>query len=134
MAIGTDVVTYLDANSALTAGTDLFEGPMPEMPNSCVAVAPTGGEEGDYTMGASLSAPGVEITRFQVMVRDAAQATCVSTANTVYALLANLGPVTINSRLYHNVESIDGEPYFIGQDKNELYRYVFNMRAWKARG
>lgn len=134
MAVGADIVAYLDSASALTAGTDLFEGPMPELPLICVAITPTGGEGGEYTMGASLSAPGLEQTRFQLMVRHTVQATAISNANAYHALLANLGPTTLSGRLYHNVEPIDGEPYSIGQDDNNAWRYVANYRAWKARG
>lgn len=134
MAVGADIVSYLDTNTALTAGTDLFQGPLPELPDNCVAITPTGGEEGEYTMGASLSSPGVEMTRFQLAVRNTVQATAITNANTYHALLANLGPVTISTRLYHHVESIDGEPYSIGQDDNMRWRYVANYRAIKARG
>lgn len=134
MPLGADIVAYLDSATSLTAGTDLFEGPMPELPNACVAITPTGGEEGEYTMGSSLSAPGVEIGRFQLAVRHGTQATAISNANTYHALLANLGPTTLSGRLYHNVESVDGEPYSIGQDENLRWRYVANYRAFKARG
>lgn len=134
MPLGADLVAYLDSASSLTAGTDLFEGPMPELPDACVAITPTGGEGGEYTMGASLSSPGLEMARFQLMVRHGTQATCVSNANTYHALIANLGPTTLSGRLYHHVEPIDGEPYSIGQDENLRFRYVSNYRAWKARG
>lgn len=134
MPLGADLVAYLDSASSLTAGTDLFEGPMPELPDACVAITPTGGEGGEYTMGASLSSPGLEMSRFQLMIRHGTQATCISNANTYHALIANLGPTTISGRLYHHVEPIDGEPYSIGQDENLRFRYVANYRAWKARG
>ena len=130
-----DLVAYLDSVTSLTAGTDLFEGPMPEKPDSCVAITPTGGEEGDYTMGPSLSAPGVEYGRFQLAVRRATKTLAQSDALAYYALLANLGPITLGAGvLYHNVESLDGEPYSIGQDANDLWRCVCNFRATKARG
>lgn len=134
MSLAQDMVTYLDSVTALTAGTDLFRGPMPEAPDDCTVCTATGGEEGEYVMGSSLSAPGVEFSRFQLMVRRAAMATAETDAAAYHALLANLGPVTINGRLYHNVESIDGEPYPLGQDQNERYRYVANYRAVKVRG
>jgi hypothetical protein len=134
MAVGADIVAYLDTATSLTAGTDLFEGPLPELPDACVAITPTGGEGGEYTMGASLSAPGLEMTRFQLAVRNAVQATAISNANSYHALLANLGPTTLSGRLYHHVEPIDGEPYTIGQDDLMRWRYVANYRAWKARG
>lgn len=132
--VAPDIAQYLDSVTPLTYGTDLFDGPMPEQPANCVAIAATGGEPGEYTMGDSLSAPGVEFARFQLMVRRTAQATASSDAATYHALLANLGPVTLSGRLYHHVESLDGEPYTLGQDGNLMWRCVANYQAVKARG
>lgn len=135
MAVEADIVEQLDGQASLTAGKNLFEGLMPEDPDLCVAVASTGGElSDDYEMGASLSAPGLEFSRFQVMVRADDQAEARTKAHAVYALLANLGPVTISTRDYQHVESIDGEPSLIGQDQRGRWEYVMNFRAMKARG
>lgn len=132
--VAEDIVTYLDTASALTPGTDLFRGPMPELPADCVAIAATGpADKPENVMGPSLSFSGVEYSRFQIMVRRTLLATCETDAAAYHALLANLGPVTINARLYHNVEA-DGEPYPLSQDGNERYRYVANYTAVKARG
>ena len=135
MSIEADIVAYLDTNTSLTAGTDLFQGPLPELPNNAVSITHTGGEKGDYTMGPSLSGPGIEYGRFQMMVRRTARATAFSDANTYYALLANLGPVTLTSgKIYQDVESLDGEPYNLGQDSQDMWRVVCNFRAAKQRG
>ena len=134
MSVESDIVTYLDSVTALTAGTDLFQGPLPELPNNCVAITHTGGEKGEYTMGPSLSAPGIEMARFQMAVRRTDRATAFTDANSYYALLANLGPITLASgKLYQDVESLDGEPYNLGQDDQDMWRVVCNFRAWKQR-
>ena len=135
MSIEADIVTYLDGATSLTAGTDLFQGPLPELPADCVAITHTGGEKGEYTMGPSLSSAGIEMGRFQMAVRRTSRATAFSDANTYYALLANLGPVTLASgKVYQDVESLDGEPYNLGQDSLDNWRVVCNFRCWKQRG
>lgn len=135
MAVEADIVAYLNGQAGLVSATNLFEGLLPEDPAACVAVAPTGGElSDDYVSGASLDAPTMEYSRFQVMVRDATMAAARTTAHAVYALLANLGPTTLSTRTYNHVESIDGEPSLIGQDQQARWEYVMNFRAMKARG
>lgn len=135
MPVDSDIVAYLNGNASLVSATNLFEGVMPESPDACVAVAATGGElSEDYASGDSLSAPTVEYSRFQVMVRDAGHAAARSKAVTLYALLANLGPTTLSGRTYELVESIDGEPSLLGQDQNGRWEYVMNFRAVKERG
>ncbi len=129
-----DIVTYLDGVSSLTAGTDLFQGPLPELPNDCVSITHTGGEAGEYTMGPSLSSAGIETSRFQMCVRRTARATAFADANSYYALIANLGPITLASgKIYQNVESLDGQPYNLGQDDQDMWRVVCNFRAWHQR-
>lgn len=138
MSVEADVVAYLAAASlSLTAGSNLFEGEMPELPDTCVAVAHYASEQSDdYTMGASLMAPGYEIERFQVMTRNATRATAISTANSIHAVLDNLGTTSnfgSSGRTYFRIES-DGPPFSLGQDQSLRWRRVANYRALKARG
>lgn len=138
MAVEPALVAYLDPLIAETAGTDLFEGPMPELPDAAIALTHDGGEAADgRVMGASLAADGlVEIAHVQMMVRGAVgdKAGPRTRANAVHALLDSLGPVTLSSVLYHRVESMDGEPWCLGQDDNGRWRYVANYRVQKGRG
>ena len=134
MPVEADLVAYLDPLVSETAGTDLFEGPIPELPNACVVLQHTGGQDGEYVMGPSLTTPDLERVRVQLMVRNPAKATAVSRANAVHALLDNLGPVTLSTRLYHRVHSIDGPPHSLGQDVNLRWRLVANYEIEKARG
>lgn len=134
MAVEADLVAYLDPNVSETAGTNLFEGPMPELPDNCVAVTHYASERSDdYAMSASLTAPASELNRVQVMVRNTAKATAKSKADAYHALLDNLHNVTMSGRTYFAIES-DGEPFSLGQDGNLRWRYVGNYLVRKQRG
>lgn len=129
-----DLVTYLDALIPETAGTDLFEGPMPETPDNCIAVWLYATEKSDdFAMGASLSAPASELEHVQVMVRNTDKATAKSKADTVYALLDNLQNVTMTGRKYFAIEG-EGPPFDLSQDKSLRWRFVANFVVRKVRG
>jgi len=87
----------------------------------------------DYTMGASLSAPGSELQDVQVMARSPSMATARTRANAYHVLLDNLQDTTINGRVYFHVTS-DGPPFSLGQDQNQRWRYVANYHVRKQRG
>lgn len=135
MPLDTDIVTYLDPLVSETAGTDLFEGPMPELPDNCVAVTHYNSQASDdYSMGASLTAPATELEDFQVMVRNTVKATARTRANAIHALLDNLQGVTMSGRVYQHITS-DGPPsHVLGQDANGRWRCTANYHARKARG
>jgi len=136
MPVEADVVAYLAAAGlGLAAGTDLFEGPAPETPDNVVAVSLYATERSDdYTMGASLSAPGSELEHIQVMTRHAVKATAKSRADSIHAVLDNLQTTTtVNSRTYFEIAS-DGPPFGMGQDPNLRWRYAANYRVRKPRG
>jgi len=129
-----DLVAYLDPLVSETAGINLFEGPMPEAPDNCVALTHYGSQRSDdYVMSASLSAPGSELVDVQLMVRNTVKATAIARAAAYHALLDNLQSVTIAGRSYFAIES-DGEPYSLGQDLNYRWRYISNYHIRKARG
>lgn len=135
MPVEADIVAYLDPLIAETAGTDLFEGPAPELPVNVVAVAHYASvRSDDYTMGASLTAPGSELEMVQVMVRNTVKATAQARAAAIYALLDNLQNATLTGgRIYFSVEA-EGPPFCIGQDANERWRFVSDYRVRKHRG
>lgn len=137
MPVEADVVAYLAAAGlGLTAGTNLFEGPMPEGTAypSCVAVWQYATERSDdYTMGASLTGPGSELEHIQVMTRDPVKATCGTRADAIHAVLDNLQTTTlVNGRTYFWIVS-DGPPFGLGQDGNLLWRCVANYLVRKPR-
>ena len=134
MPADADLVTYLDGATALTAGTDLFVGPMPELPDNCVAITHYNSQRSDdYAMGASLSAPGLEVEDVQLMVRNTARATARTNADAYHALLANMHGATLSARAYYRIDE-EGTPYCIGQDQNGRWRFVANYTVRKARG
>ncbi len=134
MPLEADVVTYLDGASALTAGTDLFEGPMPESPDDAVAVVSIGSlPSDDFTMDPSLTAPGSELERFQVMTRATTRAAAITQSYAVHALLDNLQNTVLSTRTYFHVVS-EGPPSLLSQDLNHRWRYTAEYTARKARG
>lgn len=138
MPVEPALVTYLDTQLSETAGTDLFEGPMPESPDAAMAVTHYGGEPADSrVMGASLANNGlVEQPHVQLMTRGAVndKAGPRTRALAAHAVLDGYGPGTLSGVLYHSIESLDGEPYCLGQDQNQRWRYVVNYVVKKARG
>ena len=134
MPADTHLVAYLDPLVTEVAGTDLFEGPMPELPDACVAITLYSGEEGDRVMAPSLTAPATEPALVQLMVRNGAKATAAARAYAIHALLDNLGPVTLSGVVYHHVHAEGGAPICIGQDQNARWRYVSSYRCVKGRG
>ena len=136
MPAAADLVTYLDPLLAgYTAGVNLFKGPPPEDPDVCICVQQYGGEAAeDRVMAPSLQAPGIEVAHVQITVRNPSQSAAEADALLVHGLLDNYGPGQLSGRTYFNIESIDGEPYSLGQDANLLWEIVANYRVQKGRG
>ena len=127
-----DLITMLDALVSETAGTDLFEGPAPELPADCVVLTHYGGEPPmDRVMGASLTAPGIEVSNVQVLVRNALMATAKTRADAYHALLDNFNGTA--TKKYFQITSIDGPPHSLGQDAAGRWQYVSNYRCQHSR-
>ena len=135
MPLEADIVAYLDPLISETAGTDLYEGPPLEGPDNCVVITHYNSQQSDdYTMGASLTAPGSELEDFQVFVRNTVKATAKSKADAIHALLDNLQNVVMSGRTYFHITS-DGPPSnVLGQDANGRWRCTANYHARKHRG
>lgn len=136
MPLEADIVSYLDANTTLTAGTTLFEGPCPENEGQAetVGVVHYASEQSDdYSMSASLTAPASELESFQVMTRNSVRATAITRANEIHGLLDNAQNIVINGRTYFHITS-DGPPQHLSQDTNERWRRIASYRARKQRG
>lgn len=124
-----DLITYLDPLVMDSAGTDLFEGPPPELPADVVVLTHYAGEPAlGRVMGESLTEPGVEVALVQLFVRHSVMATAKTKADSYHALLDNFNG-TIGSRIYFQIESASGMPYSIGQDERGLWRMVCNYRV-----
>lgn len=134
MPADSDLVAYLDTQLTETAGTDLFEGPLGESPSNAIGVTCYASEPtDDRVMASSLTAPGSEIVRVQVMARNTSKANAQTRAAAAYAALDNLQNASLSGRTYFWVEG-QGEPFCIGQDQNLLWAYVCNFRVRKTRG
>ncbi len=132
-SIPEDLAAYLDPSISETAGEDLFEGPQPEKPDDLIAITHyAGGETPDRVMSPSLTAPGLEVTLVQVLVRNFVMATARTKVDAIHALLDNLN-TTISGRTYFHVESINSVPFGIGQDKEGRWRFVCNYRIFHSR-
>jgi len=140
MPVDADLIAYLDPLVGETAGTDLFEGPLGEGPDNAVAITHYMGEAAeDRVMGASLTAPGIEVARVQLMVRNTSKSSARSKALAYHALLDNLQAYTSAGGVrYFAIESLDSEPYCLGQDTGGSaglrWRYVAHYRVEKSRG
>ena len=99
-----DVYTYLDAQTSLTAGTDLFKSRLTESPNNQVVIYNTGGLEPDRYL------PTADPT-FQVLVRNTSYATGQSLVNDIVEALHQKT----------NIELVEGSKYF--------YYIFFNVRT-----
>lgn len=131
-SVAVDLITMLDPLVAEAAGTTLFEGPPPELPDSLVVLTHYGGESGDgRVMGPSLTAPGVEVSLVQLFVRGTVMATVKTRADAYHALLDGYnGSAT---RTYFNIESVSGMPHALGQDGAGRWRYTANYRCQHSR-
>ncbi len=136
MPADADLITYLDPLVAETAGTDLVEGPMPESPDNCVVITLLPGESAKQfrVMAPNLTAPGAEVARVQLMVRNTLKATAAARAAAIHPLLDGMVDQTLSGRKYFSIESVDGEPFTLGQDKSGRWRYACSYRVTKARG
>jgi hypothetical protein len=130
-----DLIAYLDPLIAevSSTGTDpnLMEGPMPETPDTCVALTHYAGEADDRSMGASLAPADLETSRVQVMVRSKLMVTAKTIAAAIHARLNRLQGLTgaVSGARYKVIEAIDGRPYSLGQDTNHRFRRVANYRV-----
>lgn len=131
--VSDDLAAYLaSAGLGLTLGTNLFSVAFPpKSPDQAVCIVEWGADRAEQTFGASLSAVAVERPALKVIVRDGKEsaAAAKTLAYAVYKKLRRLGPVTLSSVNYLNVEA--EVPAALGQDENERHRYHFDLRVHK---
>lgn len=120
-----DLGGYVDTGTALTLGTDLFLGILPETPTNCVALLENGGTSGMYTQGSN-NLPELERPEIQFIVRHASYATGRALADTVYRRLTQIANQTINSVLYLRVEAISS-PDVMDRDAERRILFTCNF-------
>jgi hypothetical protein len=120
-----DIGAYVDTNTSLTLGTNLFLGLLPESPGNCVALFEESGVSGLYTQG-STNLPQLERPQLQLIVRNDSYATGRSLADTVYRVLTQITNQTINSNLYLRIEATSN-PAVMDRDKTKRVLFTCNF-------
>ena len=120
-----DLGGYLDTNSALTLGVDLFLGLMPENVSNCVSVYENGGRSPDFTMGSN-NLPIIENPEFQIIVRNSSYQTGRSLADSTYRVMTQIANLTINSVEYLRVVAISS-PALMERDSNKRVLFTTNF-------
>lgn len=120
-----DLGGYLDTQTALTLGTDLFLGLLPDTPSNCVAMLENSGVGPDFTMGSN-NLPKLERPEIQVIVRNSSYATGRSLADTIYRALTQIANQSINSNTYLRVQAI-ATPSVMDRDANRRVLFTTNF-------
>lgn len=124
-----EVATYLDTNIvALTAGTNLFAGDMPEAPQELVALYENPGITLIETQGGA--DPAVERPRLQVYVRSTDYATGRALMETVWKALWNVNNVTMTGTRYLHIMALTS-PFFLDRDPERRPVFSCNFDVWK---
>jgi len=126
-----DVATFVDTSTALTVGTDLFKGLMPDTPDACVALYETPGEMA-LEMGGG-STPTVERPHLQVISRAADYVTARNNSQTVHNAIRGVTDQTLSGRRYLRIQPLQ-DPYMMGRDENRRVKVVFNCSVEKEPG
>lgn len=125
-----DIGTYLDTNSALTLGSDLFLGLIPDTPGNCVALFENSGVTPDFTLGAN-NLPELERPELQAIVRNQSYSTGRALADTVYRVLTQIANQTISSTLYLRIQAIS-TPSVMDRDDNKRVLFTTNFYVVRA--
>jgi len=125
------VGAYVDAGSALTVGTDLFKGLMPETPDVCVALYETPGERALEMVGGST--PTVERPHLQVVARATDYVTARTNSQTVHGILQAVTDLNLSGVRYLRIQPLQA-PYLMGRDENRRVKVVFNCSVEKEPG
>lgn len=124
-----DLGTYLDSNTSLTLGTDLFLGHLPDTPSVGTALYELVSSPPQYTLGA-VTTPVWENPRVQVYVRHTAYASGRSLCQTIWLALQGIANETVNGVYYQRVQAI-GSPEFLYLDDNNRPLFTCNLDVIK---
>lgn len=131
MSAAEDIATYIGTSvGALTLGTNLFIGRMPEQPDSAVRVAETFGFRPEAHMGTGASPIGRP--RIHVLVRDYSWATGRATIQTVFDLLDAVSNATLSGTRYLRLAASQ-DPFGIGPDDSDREQFIVNFDVWYER-
>jgi len=125
MALLPDVGTFLAANvtdTALTQGTNLFLGRMPEAPDTCVSVYQTAGRAPTDVFGGD-TAPPIENPGLMIHVRAVAYSDCQALAEDVMKTLSKVINEALSGTTYYKVAAVQS-PFALDRDDKD--RMVFS--------
>ena len=120
-----DIGGYIDAQTTLTLGTDLFLGLIPDTPSNCVSVFENGGVAPDFTMGTN-NLPQLERPELQFIVRNSSYSAGRIIADTLYRTITQISNQTINSVRYLRLQPISN-PSVMDRDANRRVLFTCNF-------
>jgi hypothetical protein len=124
MTLLTDIANYIDAQTTLTKGTDLFIGTLPANIDNCVGIFQSGGIE--PTTYLDIIKPTL-----QVLVRNTNYETAQTTSYTIYNLLHQIYCPAVGTTEIYTVFALQ-EPTDIGEDETGravfTCNYVFEIK------
>ncbi len=134
-----DIATYLDAQTALTLGTDLFIGPRRAadtfISNTSAFVLETGGDPPDGYLGTDVK--WIENVSLNVQVRATKNdyQTGKALANTIWEAL-NFATITAakDSIAYMDVFCDQARPIYLGTTNNDEHLWSVNVTAMNKQG
>lgn len=128
MALLDDLGTYLDAQvGALTLGTNLFLGRLPDAPDTAVALFEYAGAPPVNVMGSD-APPILEQPRIQVLSRASSYSASRSQAITVWLVLEGILNETISGTLYQRVEAVQSA-FPLERDTHERSVFAQNFQV-----
>jgi hypothetical protein len=111
----------------LTSVTNLYIGSMPDSPDNCVAIFPTGG------FARSMSGTYLEEPTFQIRIRNTSQAAATTLADTIKDLLH--GNSTTKILMIQQMGDVQGfgDSVGVGMDPKKRYQCTINFRCYFRR-
>lgn len=123
-----ELSTYIDAQTALTEGTNLFKGRLPDSPITAVAISEYGGAPPLQTLGPTFVE---ENPRVQVVSRASDYATARTNAKTVWSLFkAFPSGSTLTGIVYKDIIPLQS-PFLMMRDANDHPIIAFNLEVAK---
>jgi minor capsid protein len=123
-----ELATYIDTNTALTLGTNLFESRLPESPATAVALAEYGGIAPLQTLGPTFVE---ENPRVQVVSRAADYATARTNAKTIWNLFkAFPSGTSLSGVVYKDIIPLQS-PFLMMRDALDRPIVAFNLEVAK---
>lgn len=120
-----DIAGLLATQGYGTEGTNIFVNIAPDSTDNMIEVNDTGGFGPLNSMGGAGTKPNLEVTGFQVRVRNNTNQTAHSNIYNIYKLLDGYNG-TLDSVAYLLIQAAQ-TPFILYKDENERYNYACNF-------